>query len=222
MENTLPNLKCKILVIGDKNTGKNAVIHKYVDPFDADDSPTAPETIGVDFHTKEIDWDGQYHITLQIWDTAGQERFHSMTTPYYRNANAAFVVFDVDDNNTFDSVKFWKTDIDKYCTIGDTNDRIPVILLANRMDPTKYNNNKSQKSPDELTMFCKEHGFITWFQVCVNSGNSKFINSAFERLVAEIMENENNIASCSENKMVIDETQLNTINSNLSPGCCSS
>lgn len=34
-------------------------------------------------------------IKFEIWDTAGQERFHSLAPMYYRNAQAAIVVYDL-------------------------------------------------------------------------------------------------------------------------------
>jgi GTPase SAR1 family protein len=34
-------------------------------------------------------------IRYEIWDTAGQERFHSLAPMYYRNAQAALVVYDI-------------------------------------------------------------------------------------------------------------------------------
>lgn len=34
-------------------------------------------------------------IKFEIWDTAGQERFRSLSPMYYRNAQAAVVVYDI-------------------------------------------------------------------------------------------------------------------------------
>ena len=34
-------------------------------------------------------------IKFEIWDTAGQERFASLAPMYYRNAQAALVVYDL-------------------------------------------------------------------------------------------------------------------------------
>ena len=38
---------------------------------------------------------GDKTIKFEIWDTAGQERFHSLAPMYYRNAQAAIVVYDI-------------------------------------------------------------------------------------------------------------------------------
>ena len=38
---------------------------------------------------------GDTLITSIVWDTAGQERFHSLAPMYYRNAQAAIVVYDI-------------------------------------------------------------------------------------------------------------------------------
>jgi Ras-related protein Rab-5C/Rab family protein len=34
-------------------------------------------------------------VKFEIWDTAGQERFHSLAPMYYRNAQAAIVMYDI-------------------------------------------------------------------------------------------------------------------------------
>jgi GTPase SAR1 family protein len=34
-------------------------------------------------------------IKLQIWDTAGQEHFLSITNLFYKNSQAALIVYDV-------------------------------------------------------------------------------------------------------------------------------
>lgn len=34
-------------------------------------------------------------IRFEIWDTAGQERYHTLAPMYYRNAQAAIIVYDI-------------------------------------------------------------------------------------------------------------------------------
>jgi Ras-related protein Rab-5C len=48
-----------------------------------------------------------YSIIFKIWDTAGQERYHALTPMYYRNANAAVVVFDVSNVTSFERAQKW-------------------------------------------------------------------------------------------------------------------
>ena len=51
-------------------------------------------------------------VRLQLWDIAGQERFGNMTRVYYRDAAAAFIVFDLTRRATFEAVRKWKEDLD--------------------------------------------------------------------------------------------------------------
>lgn len=46
------------------------------------------------FLTQRVQLDDRT-IKFEIWDTAGQERFHSLAPMYYRNAQAAIIVYDI-------------------------------------------------------------------------------------------------------------------------------
>jgi GTPase SAR1 family protein len=65
-----------------------------------------------DFALKTIKWGTSTLVYLQLWDIAGQERYGNLTRVYYKEAVAAFVVFDLTRNSSFESVKRWKDDID--------------------------------------------------------------------------------------------------------------
>lgn len=80
-------------------------------------------SIGVDFKLKNITLE-EKNIKLQIvikhlnlilkWDTAGQERFRTITTSYYKGAQAIIIVYDITDKESFEHVRNWMLDIDKY------------------------------------------------------------------------------------------------------------
>jgi small GTP-binding protein len=62
--------------------------------------------LGALFLTKKISV-GDYFVKFEIWDTAGQERYHALTPMYYRNANAAIVVFDITNKTSFEKARRW-------------------------------------------------------------------------------------------------------------------
>ena len=85
-------------------------------------------SIGVDFKLKNIEVKGK-KVKLQVWDTAGEERFRTITTSYYKGAQAIIVVFDITDRDSFEHVKNWMADVDKFAKEG-----VLRILCGNKCD----------------------------------------------------------------------------------------
>ena len=61
------------------------------------------------------------------WDTAGQERFRTITSSYYRGAHGIIVVYDVTDQESFNNVKQWLNEIDRYA-----NENVNKLLVRQR------------------------------------------------------------------------------------------
>jgi Ras-related protein Rab-1A len=115
----------KLLLIGDSGVGKSCLLLRY-----ADDTYTESyiSTIGVDFKIRNVEQDGKT-IKLQIWDTAGQERFRTITSSYYRGAHGIIIVYDITDAESFNNVKTWLQEIDKFAS-----DNVNKLLLGNKCD----------------------------------------------------------------------------------------
>ena len=93
----------KIVLLGDQNVGKTSIALRYVE---GTFSSKMTSTIGAFFLSKKINVSGN-SVKLQIWDTAGEERFRAMAPMYYRGADAAILVVDVTDINSFVTMKGW-------------------------------------------------------------------------------------------------------------------
>ena len=172
--NKLPEIKLKLLIIGDSNVGKTSMLLNYTDHY-FPESHLA--TIGVEYKVKELTTD-QYNISLQIWDTAGQERFRSITKSFFRNTNGIIFVYDITSRKSFQSVKDWIKDSE----VHDTG--FEKILVGNKIDLR----DKREIKLDEL----KEYGLKKRIDVMEVSAKERInIDEAFQKIVDLILSNKN-------------------------------
>lgn len=81
-------------------------------------------------------------IKFEIWDTAGQERFASLAPMYYRNAQAALVVYDVTKPSSLTKAKHWVAELQRQASPG-----IVIALVGNKLDLTNDGNEATGESP---------------------------------------------------------------------------
>ncbi|CAL5436805.1 unnamed protein product [Camellia sinensis] len=171
----------KLLLIGDSGVGKSCLLLRF-----ADDSylESYISTIGVDFKIRTVEQDGKT-IKLQIWDTAGQERFRTITSSYYRGAHGIIVVYDVTDQESFNNVKQWLSEIDRYAS-----ENVNKLLVGNKCDLT------AQKvvSYETAKEFADEIG-IPFLET--SAKNATNVEQAFMAMAAEI-KNRDGKPTCNE------------------------
>lgn len=137
----------KVVVVGETGVGKTALIHRFTDGNFTEDFKA---TVGADFSSHWVDLtapqspsssgleDPVTHppprrVQLHVWDTAGQERYRSLSTSYFKGCEAAMVVFDVCNAESFRRVPFWFDDILR--GIGRTTlEGFPVFVIGNKVD----------------------------------------------------------------------------------------
>ena len=172
--------------------GKTSVILRYIE---GDFSDNVMSSIGVDFKTKQLEIDDQY-IKLQIWDTAGHEKFRTITTSYYKSAQAIIILYDITDRSTFEHLKYWLIEIEKFAKQG-----VFKILVGNKKDLEE----KRQVSKEDIESFAEENG-IKYIEV--SAKNNINIEVLFNDIVKTLMQrhlneiNENPFMSGANNVVV--------------------
>ncbi|XP_046682635.1 ras-related protein Rab-31 [Homalodisca vitripennis] len=121
----MKTIEGKVVVLGAQGVGKTSMVVRYIGKmFSHHISPT----IGASFFTCKINIEDT-RIKLQVWDTAGQERFRSMAPMYYRNANAALLVFDITHYYTFTSIKSWVKELQR-----NVEEPLVLCIVGNKTD----------------------------------------------------------------------------------------
>ena len=52
-------------------------------------------------------------VKLQIWDTAGQDQYRSINQLYYKKSAIVFLVYAVNDYQSFDELQFWVNELEQ-------------------------------------------------------------------------------------------------------------
>ena len=117
----------KVIIIGDSGVGKSCLMQCLTQGHFKSDHQI---TIGVEFGAFVMRVEGRAVIKLQIWDTAGQEQFRSITKLFYKNSQAAIVVYDVTKKDSYEDVASWLEEIED----NRDQDNMLVYLVGNRVD----------------------------------------------------------------------------------------
>ncbi|KAJ2802587.1 Vacuolar protein sorting-associated protein 21 [Coemansia guatemalensis] len=126
--------------VGEAAVGKSSLVLRFVnDEFRENKEPT----IGAAFLTQKVRLDDSV-LKLDIWDTAGQERFHSLAPMYYRNAQAAVVVYDITRASSLDRAKAWIKELQR-----QANPNIVIALVGNKLDMVAENDNAEEEEVSE-------------------------------------------------------------------------
>lgn len=171
----------KIVLLGNSGVGKTSIIRRFV--YNANPGKQKP-TVGAQEHTKQIYI--QQHsaqINVQIWDVSGQDKFRALTNMYYRDADAAILVCDTMDKESFTSMKkIW---------FKDLKDKAPEnIIISVVGTKTDLNNNSTQEqvSYKDLQEFSQSKGIKNYHTISAkqNKGLSEVFNRIAEQMLFKI------------------------------------
>ncbi|KAI5102881.1 RAB5A, member RAS oncogene family, a, partial [Silurus meridionalis] len=115
----------KLVLLGESAVGKSSLVLRFVK---GQFHEYQESTIGAAFLTQTVCLDDTT-VKFEIWDTAGQERYHSLAPMYYRGAQAAIIVYDITNTDTFVRAKNWVNELQKQASPS-----IVIALSGNKAD----------------------------------------------------------------------------------------
>lgn len=115
------------------------VVRFVYDDFQENREPT----IGAAFLTQKCNLPTRT-IKFEIWDTAGQERFASLAPMYYRNAQAALVVYDLTKASSLVKARHWVAELQRQASPG-----ICIALVGNKADLVDDGDEPQEEEDDE-------------------------------------------------------------------------
>ena len=174
-----PATAVKLVLLGEAAVGKSSLVLRFVsNDFQENKEPT----IGAAFLTQKCTI-GERTIKYEIWDTAGQERFASLAPMYYRNAQAAIVVYDITKPASFIKARHWVKELHE-----QANRDITIALVGNKLDLVEDDSAEDGEtlrkvSVEEGQSLADEEGLL-FFETSAKSGNN--VNEVFVGIGSKI------------------------------------
>ncbi|XP_039280059.1 ras-related protein Rab-19 [Nilaparvata lugens] len=141
----------KVILCGEFGVGKSSLFRRYsFNNFVSSNSRQS--TLGLDHFNKDYNVGGK-EIRLQLWDTGGMERVASITSSYYKFAEAAILVFALDNAASFHVLSQHLLDIVSYA------ENAKIFLCGNKSD---LEGQTPQVTEADMENFCEQcHNLIS-------------------------------------------------------------
>nr|XP_039274117.1 dnaJ homolog subfamily C member 27-like [Styela clava] len=115
----------KVIAIGNANVGKTCLIKHFCE---SKFSQCYHATVGVDYGFKVQNVNG-IPYRVHLWDLSGDEQYYDVRTELYNGTDACFLVYDVTNPSSFESLDNWLKEIAKHGAMG-----AKVVVVGNKAD----------------------------------------------------------------------------------------
>jgi small GTP-binding protein len=158
----------KLVLLGESAVGKSSLVLRFVK---GQFHEFQESTIGAAFLTQTLVLDDTT-VKFEIWDTAGQERYHSLAPMYYRGAQAAIVVYDITNADTFTRAQNWVKELQR-----QARPDIVIALSGNKSDLAQ----RRMVEYEEANAYAEENGLLFMETSAKNANNVNEIFLAIAR-----------------------------------------
>ena len=193
----------KLILLGESGVGKTSIMMRFA-KNKYDDLKNS--TICIEYATKILEYKGKSY-NIQLLDTVGQEKYRSIINSYYHLGNGFFIVFDLTDEHSLNSVHYWIEDIKEKCKDPDPI----IIILGNKSD--LINIKISDDIINKELECCKNKIYIE-----TSAKDNINITTAFEQMI-DLIEKDNNLKS-DNNTFALSKKKNSKKHKNKNIQCC--
>ena len=173
---TETNQKYKVVLVGETQTGKTALIQRIVNDRFEDNPET---TMVASTLSTEVELEDGRMIKYEIWDTAGQEKYRSINKIFYKDAAIVIIVYDITNRHTYEEIKnYWYNQITTMC-----NKNPLLAIVGNKSDLYA----KEEVKEKEAKEYAKEIGAVYQLASCLrNEGIRELMQAIGLKVLGEI------------------------------------
>lgn len=162
----------KVVILGDSAVGKSCIAMQAAEGK----FPTAMKaTIGCDYAVKRVKVGGRV-VKLDLWDTAGQEAYRAVTRTFYREAQAAVLVYNLTKNSTFQAIENWLRDLREH-----SGPDLPVYVAGNMQDLRA----RREVAAEAAEEFCRANSVNGFAEVSAKTGFG--ISELFSQVATDLL-----------------------------------
>lgn len=127
VDDTVPDYSYKMILIGNARVGKTSLINYYMHrQFNENEEKS--KVVNIKRKTQLIENTNKI-AQLMIWDTLGEEEFKSIAAIFFKKAVGAFLIYDVNDRQSFEELDTWFEQISL-----NADQRVIIMVLGNKCD----------------------------------------------------------------------------------------
>ena len=160
----MSEINYKFILIGNSGVGKGSFLRKL---STGEIKEKNVSTIGMDKKTILLTLDiinkegikKKQKFNISLFDTAGQEKFRSITKNYYKGSDGIFLLYDITEKSSFESVENWIESI-KDSLDYNNEEKYGIVLIGNKLDLIEEGILERQVTEDEAKLMCEKYDMI--------------------------------------------------------------
>ena len=165
--------RLKFVLIGDKKVGKTTLFNHYTNN---EIIQQYSETHSLETYKAKTTINNK-DFALKIIDTPSNKQFRDRIKDEYTNAHYAFIIFDITNRDSFNSVNEWIN----HCR--SSNNNMNLILIGNKSD---LNQNRTV-TREEAEKLAADNNNMKYYEISANNKNE--IENIFNEAVTNLFNN---------------------------------